>query len=148
MAVTNLRVVCKIITCVSAFTEMAILIFLEIAREIKSCCRSGHSALQATRRMPLWALAIALATGKNTRLFGLLDQNETGFFTYVSQRAESKAATVATSGLAWVASWWQGTSRSSSFVSKVLGANYKRANKLHPVADKSPCALTGSNLST
>ena len=30
MAVTNLRVVCKIITCVSAFTEMAILIFLEI----------------------------------------------------------------------------------------------------------------------
>ena len=96
MAVTNLRVVCKIITCVSAFTEI---IFLEheIAREIKSCCRSGHSALQATRRMPLWALAIALATGKNTRLFGLLDQNETGFFTYVSQRAESKAATVATS---------------------------------------------------
>ena len=39
---------------------------------------TGHSALQATRRMPLWALAIALATGK-TRLFGLLDQNETGF---------------------------------------------------------------------
>ena len=71
---------------------------INIAREIKSCCKSGHSALQATRRMPLWALAIALATGKNTRLFGLLDQNETGFFTYVSQRAESKAATVATSG--------------------------------------------------
>ena len=67
-----------------------------------------HSALQATRRMPLWALAIALATGKNTRLF-LLDQNETRFLTYVSQRAESKAA----------------TSCSSSFVSKVLGANYK-----------------------
>ena len=30
--------------------------------------------------------------------------------------------------LAWVASWWQGTSCSSSFVSKVLGANYNRAN--------------------
>ena len=96
MAVTNLRVVCKIITCVSAFTEMAIilLIFPEIVREIKSCCRSGHSALQAMRRMPLWALAIALGTGKNTRLFGLLDQNETRF---LSQHAESKAATVATS---------------------------------------------------
>ena len=66
------------------------------ARDSKSCW-SGHSGLQAMRRMPLWALAIALATGKNTRLFGLLDQNETGFFTYVSQRAESKAATVATS---------------------------------------------------
>ena len=65
-----------------------------------SCCKSGHSVLQATRRMPLWALAIVLATGKNTRLFGLLDQldsNETRFFTYVSQRAESKAATVTTS---------------------------------------------------
>ena len=38
--------------------------------------------------------------------------------------------------LAWVASRWQGTSCSSSFVSKVLGANYKRANNFHPVADK------------
>ena len=65
MAVTNLRVVCKIITCVSAFTEMAISLFLDITNS-KSCCRSGHSALQATRRMPLWALAIALSTGKNT----------------------------------------------------------------------------------
>ena len=44
----------------------------------------------------LWALAIALATGKNTKLFGVLDQNENGFFTYVSQRAGSKAATVVT----------------------------------------------------
>ena len=35
MAVTDLRVVCKIITCVSAFTftvEMATLIFLEIVK--------------------------------------------------------------------------------------------------------------------
>ena len=31
VAVTNLRVVCKTITCVSAFTEMAI-IFLEIVK--------------------------------------------------------------------------------------------------------------------
>ena len=40
--------------------------------------------------------------------------------------------------LAWVASRvrWQGTSCSSSFVSKVLGANYNRANNFHPVADK------------
>ena len=94
VAVTDLRVVCKIITCVSAFTEaftkMAI-IFLEI---VKAAAGLGHSALQATQRMPLWALAIALATGKNTKLFGVLDQNENGFFTYVSQRAESRAATV------------------------------------------------------
>ena len=93
MAVTNLRFVCKTITCVPAFTEMA----TNLSRATKNCCWSGHSALQATRRMPLWTLAIALATGKNTRLFGVLDQNENGFFTYVSQRAGSKADTVKTS---------------------------------------------------
>ena len=38
--------------------------------------------------------------------------------------------------LAWVASRWQGSSCSSSFVSNVLGANYNRANNFHPVADK------------
>ena len=38
--------------------------------------------------------------------------------------------------LAGVASWWQGTSCSSSFVSKVLGANCKRVNNFNPVADK------------
>ena len=96
VAVTNLRVVCKSITCASTVTEHDH--FLEIIILCsESCCRSGYSALQATRRMPLWALAIALSTGKNTRLFGVLDQNETRFFTYLSQRAESKAATVATS---------------------------------------------------
>ena len=38
--------------------------------------------------------------------------------------------------LAWVASRGQGTSCSSSFVSKVLGTNYKRANNFLPVAHK------------
>ena len=38
--------------------------------------------------------------------------------------------------LAWVASRGQRTSCSSSFVSKVLGANYKRANNFLPVAHK------------
>ena len=47
--------------------------------------------------------------------------------------------------LAWVASRGQGTSCSSSFVLKVLGANYKRANNFLPVAP-CICALTGSNL--
>ena len=50
------------------------------------------------------------------------------------------------SRLAWVASRWQGTSCSSSFVSKVLGANWKRANNFNSVVINSPCALTGSNL--
>ena len=87
------------------------------------------------RRMPLWALAIALATGKNTKLFGVLDQNENGFFTYVSQGARQSLSSRASS-LGSFTVRWQGTSCSSSFVSKVLGANYNRANNFHPVADK------------
>ena len=100
--------------------------------------------MQATRRMPLWALAIALATGKNTKLFGMLDQNENGFFTYVSQRAGSKVARSSRAiSLGSFTVRWQGTSCSSSFVSKVLGANYNRANNFHPVADKFAMCTNG-----
>ena len=109
VAVTNLRVVCKSITCVPAFHRNGnghIKIFLDI---VKSCCWSGHSGLLATRRMPLWAFAIALSTGKNTTLVGVLDQNKTRFFTYVSQRAESmQGSHCRDKRLAWVASRWQG----------------------------------------
>ena len=45
--------------------------------------------------------------------------------------------------LALVASRWQGTLCSSSFVPKVLGANYKRTNNFHPVVDKfAMCVVT------
>ena len=63
VAVTNLWVVCKMFTYISAFTEMAII----------------------------------LLVNEMVKLFGVLDQNKTRFFTYVLQRAESKAATVTTS---------------------------------------------------
>ena len=59
------------------------------------------------------------------------------------QRAEARQPL---SRLAWVASRWQGTSCSSSFVSKVLGTNWKRANNFNSVVINSPCALTRSNL--
>ena len=76
MAVTNLRVVCKIITCVTTFTftevEMAILIFLEIVKAA------------AKLLLQIWTQDY-LACWTRTRH---------DFFTYVSQRAESKAATV------------------------------------------------------
>ena len=78
VAITNLQVMCKLITCVSAFTEMAI-IFLEIVK-----AASGLDSLRCRLRegCHCGALAIALATGKNTRIqdtriFGVLDQNET-----------------------------------------------------------------------
>ena len=62
-------------------------------RDSKSCCsRSGHSELQATRRMPLWTLAIPLTTGKNIRLHGVLDQNKTRFSTVTACRELSRRA--------------------------------------------------------
>ena len=85
--------------------------------------------MQATRRMPLWALAIALATGKNTKLFGVLDQNENGFFTYVSQRAESKVR-ISLGSFTVAEDLVLQLIRLES-----LGANWKRANNFHPVAD-------------
>ena len=80
-------------------------------------------------------LAMALATD-NTRSFSILDQNEIQFLSNVSQRANSEAATVTDDErLAWVASQVQET-LFSSFVWKVKGANYKKANKVRPLAHK------------
>ena len=98
VAVTNLLVVCKTITCASAFTEMAIILFLIILySKVKAAAGLDTLRCMLRERCHCGRLPIALSTGKNTRLFGVLDQNETRFFTYLSQRAESKAATVATS---------------------------------------------------
>ena len=91
VAAMNLRFVCKTITCVSAFTKMAI-IFLEIVK-----AAAGLDTLRCRLREGCHCGRLPLATGKNTKLLGVLDQNENGFFTYVSQRAGSKAATVVTS---------------------------------------------------
>ena len=78
MAVTDLRVVCKIITYVSAFTftitelEMAIiLIFLEIYS--KNCCKPAAAGLDTLRcrlheGYHCGRLPSALETGKNKRL--------------------------------------------------------------------------------
>ena len=124
VAVTNLRVVCKIIgavcktiACVPAVTE--------IFSRCKRCCWSGHSELQATRRNPFWTLAIALTTGKNIRLFGVVDQNKIFYLRVTACREQGSHCQ--DERLAWVASRGQWTSYSNSFVSKVLGANYNRA---------------------
>ena len=140
MTVKNLRVVCKIIgavcktiACVPAVTE--------IFSRCKRCCWSGHSELQATqsildachdtpelqatRRNPFWTLAISLTTGKNIRLFGVLDQNKIFYLRVTACREQGSHCQ--DERLAWVASRGQWTSYSNSFVSKVLGANYNRA---------------------
>ena len=97
VAVTDLRVVCKSITCVSAFTEaftkMAI-IFLEIV-----LAAAGLDTLRCRlrERCHCGRLSSHYRRARTQDYLGVLDQNETQFFTYLSQRAESKAATVATS---------------------------------------------------
>ena len=125
VAVTDLRVVCKIITCVSAFTftvlEMATLIFLEIVKtaaklllHVWILCVAGyakdaivgayHRTSDGQEHKIIWSAGLERDT-----IFQLMCHSV--------QRARQP------SGLAWVASRWQGTSCSSSFVSKVLGAN-------------------------
>ena len=124
VAVTNLRVVCKIIACrVQNYRVRSSC--HRIFSRFKSCCWSGHSELQVTRRMPLWTLAIALTTGKNIRLFGVLDQNKIFYLRITACREQGSHCQ--DERLAWVASRGQWTSYSNSFVSKVLGANYNRA---------------------
>ena len=98
----------------------------KFSRDVKAAAgQVGHSELQATRRVPLWTLAIALTTGKNIRLFGVLDQNKIFYLRVTACREQGSH--YQDERLAWVASRGQWTSYSNSFVSKVLGANYNRA---------------------
>ena len=94
---------------------------------VSVCDGCGHDTpeLQATRRNPFWTLAISLTTGKNIRLFGVLDQNKIFYLRVTACREQGSHCQ--DERLAWVASRGQWTSYSNSFVSKVLGANYNRA---------------------
>ena len=78
-----------------------------------------------------------IATGKNTKLFGVLARTRTDFsLTCHSVQGARQPLSSRAISLGSFTVRWQGTSCSSSFVSKVLGANYNRANNFHPVADK------------
>ena len=79
--------------------------------------------------------AIALATGKNKIMQRGGPEQDTIFHLHVTA-CKGRGSHGHGERLAWVASWGQGTSCSSSFVSKVLGANYKTANNFLPVAQK------------
>ena len=75
MAVTDLRVVCKIIMHFSFHVYRTLLIFLEIVKtdaklllQFWTLCVTGYA-----KDAIVGAYTIALATGKNTRLFGVLD---------------------------------------------------------------------------
>ena len=136
VAVTNLRVVCKIITCVPAVTEMAI-IFLEIV--LKSCCWSGHSVLHAGYAKDAIVDACHRTSDRQEHkiIWWAGPEQDTIFYFRVTSCRE-QGSHCHDERLAWVASRGQWTSFTyyNSFVSKVLGANYNRASNFHPVADK------------
>ena len=52
----------------------------------------GHWRLEATERIPLCTLAKALAMGKTTSEFNMLDKNEIRVDTYFSLSPDSEAA--------------------------------------------------------
>ena len=118
---------------------------INLSRATKSCCRSGHSALQATRRMPLWTLAIALASdGQEHKIIWRAGPEQDTIFYLRVTACREQGSHCHDERLAWVASRGQWNSYSSSFVSKVLGANYNRASILWLI--NSPC--TGQEVLT
>ena len=135
VAVTKLRVVCKTITCVSAFTEIAILLFfLDIVEatagldtlrcRLREGCHCGRLPSYYRRARTQDYLACWTRTRHDFSL------------TCHSVHRARLGSHCRDERLGWVASRWQWISCSSSFVSKVLGANYNRANNFYPVAYK------------
>ena len=137
MAVTNLRVVCKIIAC-----------RVQNNRVRSSCHRIFLEIVKATAGRTLRVAGYAKDAivdachrtndGQEHKIIWRagpeLEQN-TIFYLRVTACRE-QGSHCQDERLAWVASRGQWTSYSNSFVSKVLGANYNRANNFHPVADK------------
>ena len=84
--------------------------------------------------MPLRALAIAISDWHEHKIIRRAG-HDTIFHLYVTA-CRGQGSHCQDEQFAWVASQGQGTLCSSSFVSNVLGANYKRANNFLPVAHK------------
>ena len=60
--------------------------------EPRAAASLGHRRLEATERMPLCMLTKALATGKATNEFNVLDKNEIQVDTYLSRSLDGEAA--------------------------------------------------------
>ena len=136
VAVTNLRVVSKIIACVQRsrchrnFLEMLLVRTLRVAGYAKdaivdACHRTNN--------------------GQDHKIIWRAGPEQDKIFYLGVTACREKGSHCQDERLAWVASRGQWTSHSNSFVSKVLGANYNRANNFHPELITRH-ALTGSNL--
>ena len=114
VAVTNLRVVCKIITCVSAFTEMAaILIFLEVAKkellQVWTLCVAGYA------KDAIVGACHRTSDGQEHKIIWLAGTERDTIFHLRVTACREQGSHCRDERLAWVASRWQGTSCSSSF---------------------------------
>ena len=135
MAVTNLQFVCKTITCAS--TEMAI-----IFNQVWTLCVAGYA-----KDAIVGACHRTIDQQEHKIICRAGPEQDTIFHLRVTACRE-QGNHCRDERLAGVASRRQGTSCSSSFVSKVLGANYNRAIITTFILwlINSPCARTGSNL--
>ena len=131
VAVTNLRVVCKIITCHrngynlsrDSIKKLLLVGTLGVAGYAKDAIVDAcHRTSDRQEHKIIWWAG---------------PEQDTIFYLRVTSCRE-QGSHCHDERLAWVASGGQWTSFTyyNSFVSKVLGANYNRANNFHPVADK------------
>ena len=133
VAVTNLGVVCKIITCVPAVTEMAI----NLSRATKSCCcTAGRDAIvDACHRTSDWQ--------EHKIIWRAGPEQDTIFYLRVTACRE-QGSHCHDERLAWVASRGQWNSYSISFVSKVLSERTTRTSILWLINSPYTGSWTGS----
>ena len=141
----DLRVVCKIITCVSAFAftelEMAILIFLKIVKaaaklllQVWTLCVAGYA------KDTIVGAYYRTSDGQEHKIIWRAGLEQDTIFHLRVTACREQGSHCRDERLAWVASLWQGTSCSSSFVSKFLGANLT-TRELTTFILWLPCAL-------
>ena len=139
MAVTNLRVMCKIIpfTYVRTYVQMTILIFLEIVEtaaqlllQVWTLCVAGYA------QDAIVGACHRTSDGQEHKIIWRAGPERDTIFHLPVTACREQGSHCRDERLAGVAPQWQGTYFSSSFVSKVLGANCRRANNFNPVADK------------
>ena len=130
MAVTNLRVVCKTITCISAFTEMAI-IFLEIvtaaALLVETLWVAGYA------KDAIVGACHCTSDGQEHKIIWPAGPERERIFHLRVTACREQGSHCRHERLAWVASQYRGL-RAPAHSSRK--SNYNRANNFHPVANK------------
>ena len=124
VAVTNLRVVCKIIAC-RVQNDRVRSSCHRIFSRCKSCCWSGHSRVAGYAKDAIVDPCHRTNDGQEHKIIWRAGPEQDFYLRVTACREQGSHCQ--DERLAWVASRGQWTLYSNSFVSKVLGANYNRA---------------------